>query len=303
MPLTFEEVLPKRKLGKVSYPAECDFDFDAAAARFREFVIGQFKPPPKPPKKSTSKDESWAVFADPHCPHVDWDKFARAIHLTKRAGATRALVPGDLLDLFAFSRFAKYEHEPVEKEMAAAKLFLQTLSAEFEAVDVIQGNHDERARKYFASLLPPEFMFLAKWNLAELCGADLPNVSFPRMKIDGRELPFLWMRGDLVLGHPETSSKIPMRAVDNFASWFGTWERIIGVRDIRVMGQGHTHQAGGPVARADGVFIFELGCLCRLPDYAFDSKLRFRPQTNACAVFHLRDGKTTDINESQLFFL
>lgn len=280
---------------------EAMIDFDAAAVRFRE-LIGKHSKPRTPPKKHQGRDVLIAVFSDFHAPFHDEEKFARAIAEAKYHGATRAVVPGDLLDLFSFSRFAKYEHVPVRDELAAGALILQTLSENFAEVDVIPGNHDERAKKYFAKIVPAEYMFLIKWDLIKIAAADLPNVRLPKLQIDGREIGFLWRSGDLVLGHPETSSKVLMKPADTFASWLVEWRRVLGFDSVRVVGQGHTHFAGGPVMRRDGIAVFELGCMCRIPDYAFDPKLRFHPQTNAWTLFVQRDDRT-DLNESRLFFL
>jgi len=291
----------KAFLRRKRIPAEHEsYDLDKAAARFRE-LIGNLKKPSSPPIAKKSTDVVWAAFSDPHCPYLNEDFFGWALNDAKRRGATKAVVPGDLFDLFAFSRFDKYEHVPVQKELAAGKLFLNTLSEHFEEVHVIRGNHDERAKKYFAKAVQAEFMFLVNWNIVEIAAADLPNVKLPCLKIQGRELPFLWQEGDLILGHPETSSKTPMKAVDTFAAWLNQWQETLDLRRIRVVGQGHTHQAGGPVILATGIAVFELGCCCKLPDYVFDPKLRYRPQTNAYGLFVQRDGKT-DLNESGLFF-
>ena len=275
-------------------------DFDVAAQRFRD-LIGQRKAVPTAPALDSGGDKISAVFADPHCPHQDDRFIAWAIADAVRRGATRAIVPGDLMDLFAFSRFAKYEHQPLERELAATKLFVQMLAENFAEVVIIPGNHDERARKFFARVVPPEFFFLVRWNLLELIAADLPNVKLPRFRVDEQEIPWLWVDGDLVLGHPETSSRVLFKPVDTFASWLNEWKSILGLGQMRVVGQGHTHFAGGPAIRHDGIAVFELGCVARLLDYVFDPKLRFHPQTNCYALFVQRDGRT-DLNNSRLFF-
>ncbi len=276
-------------------------DFDVAAKKFRELISKKDKPA-SPPKQSAGSDKVYAVFSDLHAPHFDLDLVSRAVREAKRRGATRAVMPGDLFDCFGFSRFAKFEHVPIQDELAAGTLFLQMLSENFEKVDVIPGNHDDRVKKYFAKFVPPEFMFLVRWNLIDIVSADMPNVNQPIISADGRDVPFLWRSGDLVLGHPETSSKVLIKPVDSFANWLVEWRNILNFDEVKVVGQGHTHRAGGPVMRPDGIAVFELGCLCRLPDYAFDPKLRFHPQQNAYSIFVQRDGKT-DLNESRLFFL
>jgi len=276
------------------------WNFEAAAKRFRELIRQKSKPPTLPIKQKR-KTEIFAVFSDFHAPHYNEEFFAEAVVDAKRRGATRAVVPGDLGDQFGFSRFMKYDHVPIRDEMAAMTNILTALSGEFESVDVIQGNHDERAKKYFAKVVESEFFFLVKWNILELAANGLRNVRLPCLMADGRPVPFLWRSGDLVLGHPETCSKVGMRAVDTFANWLVQWRSILNFPEIRVVGQGHTHQAGGPMIRPDGIAVFELGCMCRLPDYVFDPKLRYRPQTNCYGLFVQRNGHT-DLNESRLFF-
>jgi 3',5'-cyclic AMP phosphodiesterase CpdA len=195
----------------------------------------------------------------------------------------------------------KYDNCPLDRELGETSKVLRILAEEFERVEVITGNHDDRAKKYFAKFVPPEFFFLVNWDIMKIAADGLANVTFPSITVDGREMRFIWRSGDLVLGHPETSSKIPMRAVDTFANWLNQWERILNYGKVRVIGQGHTHQAGGPVMRGDGVVTFELGCMCRLPDYVFDAKLCYRPQTKAYGLFVQREG-VTDLDESRLFF-
>jgi len=273
--------------------------FEQAAKKFRDFIG---KKENRRVAGRASKDGPIGVFSDPHAPFVDHDKFGKAVRQAQRLGVCRAIVPGDLLDLFSFSRFAKFEHVPLKEEIAGGAAFLQVLSENFDSVEVIPGNHDDRAKKYFAKVLPSEFMFLVNHNVMRLAGEDLPNVSFPVMCAAGREIPFLWKSGDMILGHPETSSKLVLKPADTFANWLKEWQEPLGLGEIRVVGQGHTHRAAGPGIRADGIAIFELGCLCKIPEYAMHPKLMFHPQQNAWGYFVQRKGKT-DLNESRLFFL
>jgi predicted phosphodiesterase len=272
--------------------------YSDAVGKFNE-LVGKKAERVKVPKSKQALVHRIGVFSDFHAPHHDIAAISKALQDASRRGVTQAILAGDIGDGYAFSRFLHTKPAPPEEELAAIAAILRIFSESFAAVWVIKGNHDVRAMKYFARTLPPEFLPLVQHDLLKLAAADLPNVSFPSVAIGGQELTWLCQIGDLIVGHPETHSIVPGKAPDKFCDWLLRYERRGLLPRFNVVAMGHTHQAGGPLYRADGVALYETGCLCKLQDYSVQPDIRYRPQTQAYLYVEQRDG-LTDVNQSQL---
>lgn len=275
--------------------------YDEAVELFDE-LIGRKKRGKPGPKFKKRKREVIAVFNDFHAPFQDDQVFAEAVADALDRGATRAIVAGDLGDSFAFSRFSKYEFVPVETELKVMTAILQTLASNFERVDVVGGNHDARVKKYFASVLPPDFLMLVQHDLLHLAAAGMDNVFFPEVDMDGHKLNWFMQVGDLIVGHPESSSKVLAKPADNFATWLNQWKEKLHLAPFKHVAQGHTHQAILGACRPDGIIVYELGCLCKVQGYSIEPSLKYRPQRHAYGLFVQIDG-VTQSNDSRVVLL
>ena len=174
----------------------------------------------------------------------------------------------------------------------------------------MRGNHDARQLKWLirGKEVPVEvvelFMEIAPGAVDILIPAvkDLANVELVgERSYQDAKFAFFHQEGDLVLGHAELYSKIPGRAVHNFAHWLkSTAEPYKLVEPFRVVANGHTHQQ---VSMFDDFALrcYELGCMTRLPEYAGDPKCRTpRPWWVGYHVFIQYDGRT---NLSESYFV
>lgn len=280
--------------------------FDDAYEAYREF-LGIDKPPLMPVYKPPTDKKRIVVINDTHDPFKDEEAFAEFIR-REGGNADLCILAGDGCDMWSWSRWPKgvWRCSPKE-ELIAHKKTLNILAESFPQTIVLPGNHTDRALKYMQGKgLPPEMLdylnYCAPAALSpyEFLLADIPNVKLAPVKLCGdAKYTFLYQIGDLVIGHPETYSIIPNRAVSNFIQWLESFAKPMGlVDDFKVVGIGHTHQAGKTFADF-GVVGFEMGCMQILPDYSADPKLRGakRPPVIGYTVF-IQEDEVTNVEES-----
>jgi hypothetical protein len=227
--------------------------------------------------------------------------------------ADRLVIAGDLADMFSFSRFRKAvkRSEPV-RDFVETQAVLKVLSDNFERVELLPGNHDERPMKFFADHLPVEVMeylrLTAPGALSPLAfmAKAFPNVTIPEPRRSGdAEFGFIHQIGDLVIGHPETYSKLAGKSVQVFSQWVHQFAIPAGLvkAPVSAIAMGHTH--GSSRTWSDfGVWTYELGCMCRLADYCSDPRCRTpRPWKVGYTIFVQEAAGKTLHNESQFIAL
>lgn len=275
--------------------------------RFNKW-IGDTGKPPKPPKRSKSSKLTALVINDLHVPFHNESALAYAISCNK--DADECWVPGDLLDLFSFSRYEKYSapFSPCE-EFQHGRVVIRALAERFAKVRVMHGNHDERFIKWLVrdKQIPPailEFfqlqdpLFLSP--LAKVC-AGYSNVEMmtPRT-LDFARFGFIHQIGDCVLSHAEKFSKIPNRAVGQVIDWLKSYAEPQGiVKPFTTVIHAHTHQAGATWCNFD-VLGIEGGCLARVPDYAGSPKLMGASRPSIVGYTRvIQNNGITDRNEAR----
>ena len=286
---------------------EDSVSFDDALAAYRKW-IGMSSPPVYThPISQPGSSQKIVAAGDFHCPFHHREA-TRAL-IEEESGSTDVLVlNGDLGDFWSTSRFPKSKRlvDPCE-EMAETQALLTLLASQFRRIIILAGNHDERPKKYFAGLLPPEMMDYVRltgpmvFKPLEFMAAGLGNVEVKEaVRVEGADFEFICQFGDLVCSHAEAYSIIPNRATGIVNKWVHSFAIPSGVvtGPVRAIVQAHTHQ-GGSVLGDYGVLCVEGGCMSTLQDYHGSPKIMTpRPLAQGWSVIH-QVGGVTDRRESR----
>jgi len=290
-------------------------DFDLAMDTLNDYIGWKYYTPTDPPVCAIKDDyERILVLNDLHVPYHDETKFHWVLENMK-GQVDMCVVAGDLSDLYSYSRYPKrHQRFTAVQEMVSTAAAIVGMAEAFPKVILMSGNHDERLRKHLVSrgIQGDELEAILYLNenfcnpMAALVQKHgLKNVELvPVIKDDYAEWNWIWQHGDLVLGHPEKFSRIPNKVVGEFISYLVRFRNRLKLNEFRVVGAGHTHQAG-MTWNDYGVVGFEMGCLCDTPEYASDPKMPgARPSVKGYTMF-LQDRATgrTNINLSRFYEL
>lgn len=289
-------------------------DFDTCMEIYKEWIGWREYQPSPPPAPVPGSESLILALNDLHAPFHDQEKFRWIVEEFKGKADT-CIVAGDIGDFYNFSRYEKYrQHFTPQQEFRSIQAILTLLSESFPEVIIMDGNHDERFRKYMLrngmeAGIVEALLYLdenAYSPLAKMC-SPYDNVEIVKsVHDDFGEFKFFWQRGDLILGHPEVFSKIPNKAVGGFVHWLQSYALPKGmVKPFRMVGIGHTHMAGKTWCDYDVVGM-EMGCLALTPDYAADPKIRGagRKNVKGYSLFYQdRETGKTDRNRSNFFEL
>jgi len=251
-------------------------------------VVSVPSSPPKPTRHV-------AVVCDLHG-HPDMAMIARII----REKPDIVVLDGDIFDAFAFSHWEKDHTSPLADELARVRAALEAFVAHGIQVIMDSGNHDDRAKKYFARNISPEFMPLVQYDLLELVACDLqgehsvsladnkhvirlamlPGVTVtnncydfttPTGAVHSNAIQNNWLvhLGDALIGHAETARKGEARSVDAFAEWVDLWRVPLGWGEIRLILQAHVHRAAKSFPRAGHQVRIEGGFAGRVSDLQY----------------------------------
>lgn len=287
--------------------------FDDILARYREW-IGWKGTPSKPPASTPDGEYlDGVIVSDIHAPFHDEQAFANFLVQTK--GLKLCILGGDGPDFHNYSKYIKYgQHFNIVDEHKAFMAVLAMLSENFEEVIMIPGNHDDRTRKKYASLLPPDLYQALldihgpkTFDFAELMAEQFENIIIPTMPTHGfAEYRFIYQFYDIIVGHPSLFSKIPNKSVGGFIDWLMKKAMPMGlVKPFSAAVMGHTHMAG-KTWNDYAIIGIENGCLCMTPDYDSGDKLAGAPRPLTLGYTRFRTNLLTgtthpnDINFVQL---
>ena len=254
------------------------------------------------------KREKIVIAGDFHCPH-QVDEYVRHLIRNEAADTDLLIIAGDFLNLGSVSRWPKLTKQtPLVMECREGQKVMSALAEAFRKIILIPGNHDKRLLKrmadggfpeevldYFREMVPEAVNPLA------LVVAGLDNVEMaPPISCGDASYDYIYQLGDLVVGHPESYSRIPVKGAGLFADWLmktAVPARIVK-QPVKLILQGNTHGAG--LVWSDyGVWVGETGCMCRMGDYTSDPKLRTpRPWCPGYVITEQTNG-TTDINSTR----
>jgi len=245
------------------------------------------------------------VASDLHIPFHERAAVADLFHLT--ADADLAIFAGDLQDSYAISKFRKYEHVPLETELAELTLFLEQASQTWPRVLLLEGNHGlARFQKQLLDRLPEEMIkavqFLAGGNLSLLaaCARRFPNVSIAATKVGTHAVDWLYQQGDLVVCHAEKFSIVPGSAMRKLEEWLSDMSPSLGLAPFRVVLQAHTHQQSAFLWHGGERLLMETMCLSGLHGYQLEARCSGRPQARGWITLDQCDG-VTDPNSIRAF--
>lgn len=232
------------------------------------------------------------VLEDMHIPFQDEEKLQKAIDIGR--GCDIVIRNGDVVDMFAISKFEKEENVPLEVELDGLVRTNEYTAQVFDGVPIIdiQSNHPWRVKK--AIQMPTSLQFLVKTDVLEMLARPFPTI---HVSDDW------WVQvNSTIFCHAEKNSVVPVKAADDAWSWFKEWqsEGEMGIRHFDTLVQGHTHSLSA-YFRSGGK-IFEGGSLCKLMKYTRRGIKYRRPQTRGAVVITWRDG-VADLNASREYVL
>jgi predicted phosphodiesterase len=264
-------------------------------------------PKAKPPKWRAKQEQRIVVAGDFHAPFQDNDVVSTLI-ADEGPRTDTLIVSGDLMDFYSISRFLKYEHIPIEQEIAGADALLGQLSAAFPDVLLVEGNHDApRFEKQLRSLLTPEMMhcieLLTGGNLSivKMLAKRYPNVRFAPQQAGSHALGWMTQVGDLIVTHAEKFSSVPGSAIRKIEEGLADFDHVYHLKPWRVLLQAHTHAYSLIPWHADKL-LGESGCCCLTHGYQMTARMGGRPQRQGYVTLTQHDSKT-DLNSVRFRWL
>lgn len=290
-------------------------DFDQAMSAVHSWIGWKnYKPIHPPIVEHADQYNRILAINDLHVPYHDEDRFRYTIE-TNRGKVDTCVVVGDVSDLYAFSRYPhRAQKFTAVEEMIGTATVITAIAEAFPEVIIMPGNHDDRLKKHLMGRgiqgYELEALLYLNENALNPLAAIVDKLKMPHVKVakpisDGyAEWNWIWQRGDLVLGHPEKFSKIPNKVATEFVSYLMRYRAPLGLQEFRVVGAGHTHQAG-KVWCDYGVVAFEMGCLAMTPEYASDPRMPgARPAVKGYTLFFQdRETGRTNVNLSNFYEL
>lgn len=245
--------------------------------------------------------EKVLVLPDLHIPFHKEDVIIDAIK--DNSNVNLIVLAGDVLDCFSVSSFPKEMHIPLYDELKVASAFLRKidrLTPNTKKV-IFRGNHEFRFKRYLAKF-QSEFSPLVSDDILEILKNGFTYRDYRNVKKTVEPLSdnytvidsWYYIYKDLVIAHPTSFSKIPMRTCVSTYDYF----KNQGV-DFNAIAIGHTHKAGTLIH--GGTLLCELGCLCHQMDYANNGNVNYTPQTNGYGLFVFNKGKVDIYNSGTKF--
>jgi predicted phosphodiesterase len=260
--------------------------------------IGRKRIPKIPPPTWRAKaDQRIVVAGDFHAPFHDEDAVAELI-ARESGSADTLIISGDLMDFYSISRFIKYEHIPIEQEIAGADALLTQLASRFSDVLVVEGNHDTaRFEKQLRSLLSPDMMHVVErltggnLSVIQMLAKRHGNVRFAPQQAGHYKLGWLTQVGDLIVSHAEKFSSVPGSALRKIEEGMADFEQVYNLQPWRVLIQAHTHAYSMIPWHADKLLV-EGGAMCLTHGYQLTARMGGRPQRIGYTTLTQVDGKT-----------
>jgi predicted phosphodiesterase len=281
--------------------------YESAWLEWQRF-IGQAKdryagPPKRPVRVGRQKI---VVAGDFHIPFHD--RAAVASLFEREKDADLLIINGDLQDFYSISRFTKYEHIPIDQELAEVTLFLEQASQTWPRVLITTGNHDvprfeRQLRERLDENVVKVVEFLAGGNLSPIAAIArrFPNVEIASVKAGKHTVSWMAQVNDLIVTHAEKFSRVPGSTLRGIEEWLADSHDTLGLQPWRVLVQAHTHQLGIFPWHADKLLV-EGACMCMTHGYQLSAKIGGRPQRRGYVTLEQIDG-VTDLNSVRMRWL
>ncbi len=217
------------------------------------------------------------------------------------------LVVGDVFDMLSLSRFPHLEEAPIETEMANIRAMTEEFSSVAQVL-MCKGNHDARVFRFFASHVDAKYLKFVNTDMLTMSVAGLSNCKVVENLhgwnlASGKILPdamkdnFMIFQGDACFMHAETARKWDNTTVRGLATeWYPMWKGILGLPDIRVLGQAHVHGSSISYSQGGHLLTLELGCLLNpsVLSYQLSGDTRYRAATIGYWVMEQTKNKKGD---------
>lgn len=250
-------------------------------------------------------DKPWVVISDTHLPNVRRDLLAT---ICRRHKGCNVIVAGDVLDNGRFSRWPKTDTRDhnVKEALASRDALASYLRRYFDAVKLLEGNHDARFYRNAAQLGAD--YYYATQEFFRSAFQQRHGVELVQRRFESKDaqrhitLAFFEQIGDCVIGHVERSGATPMRGGRIANDFFQKWRGELGLtHPWRVLLQAHTHHRGYWFDPVTQVHCYETGALCDNPSYAIEGH-RGDPIQHGYYLLVQKDG-VTDLHKSRQFIL
>ena len=242
--------------------------------------------------KYSSDKESILIMSDLHIPDHDEEEILKAVRDNKHC--SMIILGGDILDCKAVSSFSDEGISLLDLELIAGHQLITKIKEINPNCKIIlvKGNHEQRCNSFFAKNAKLMGSALVETEiLYKLCnGFEVYNRNTKTRTIypplenvfysGGRTFEY----GDLLVNHPSTFSKIPLKTVTTM------YENRLKYKypNARVFMQGHTHQAG-ICFRDYNVVLCETGCMTFNHSYAENDDKPYSSQQLAYVTLDMKD--------------
>ncbi|NMW84693.1 metallophosphoesterase [Peptoniphilus sp. AGMB00490] len=236
--------------------------------------------------------------------HIPFHKEEDILNIVKDNSNVKLIVfAGDILDCFSVSSFPKEMHIPLYEELKIASSLLKKIDVLTPNTKKIlfRGNHEFRFKKYltkfqseFSPFVSDDVLSILKTGFVYRDCRNIKKVVEPLPHTYKVVDSWYYIYKDLVLAHPTSFSKIPMRTCVSTYDYF----KNQGI-SFNALAIGHTHKAGTFIHA--NTLLCELGCLCEQMDYANRGNVNYTPQTNGYGLFVFHKDKVDIYNSGTKF--
>lgn len=245
-------------------------------------------------RKYQGKRAKILYMSDLHVPFTMYEAVTDLIE--KNRDADIVVINGDLLDLFAVSKFAKDKEVAMRRELNEGRELLEFIARRFKDVVITEGNHERRLKSFIKAVVPEDLQFLFPNDVLQMLvnGEVLGKGKLGNVHVVGS----WWVKlFDTIFAHPDNYSNANLKTVQNTSEHFS----IIKGIPHRACVIGHTHRAGKLIS--GDVMLMETGCLCFDMDYHMGSNFTRTKWTRAYAVINFDDRSNIIFNDSDIILL
>ena len=262
--------------------------FDLAWDEYRE-LIGMSRKH-KSPKQSVTKNGNRRKLVI--CSDTHGSPYQAGVVSILNERPDVILVVGDIFDMLSLSRFPHLEEAPIETEMANIRAMAEQFSSVAEVL-MCKGNHDARVFRFFAARVDTKYLKFVNTDMLSMSITGLSNCKVVENMhgwnlASGRVLPdvmkddFMIFQGDACFMHAESARKGDQSTVRALANeWYPMWRGVLGLPDIKVLGQAHVHASSIAYGQGGHLLTLELGCLLnpQVLNYQLSGDTRYRAAT------------------------
>lgn len=243
--------------------------------------------------KYRGKQVKILYLADLHIPFTMYEEVMKAVKANLDADIV--VINGDLLDLFAVSKFAKDKEVALRRELEEGRELLEFLSKKFQDVVITEGNHERRLKSYIRNIIPTDLQFLFPDDILQMLATG-EVINEDKEELDNVHVVGSWWVKlfDTIFAHPDNYSSANLKTVQNTSEYFS----IIKGISHRGCVIGHTHRAGWVVSGE--VLQMETGCLCFDMDYHMGSKFTRTKWNRAYATLKFDETGALIFNDTKL---